>query len=242
MSSLEEEDKKSFLEEDRESFSKYLKEHSFRLIDEKKHDLFVGYLRHDQEPQGQDRNSAKTQKTWILKNFSWSENNACLMNNNGNKVVVIERNIYKVVTSEHLGMDHMREDLFQRISLKYYGVPRDIVRYLVKLCRTCYPRCSDSGQPTIGNDVNGIDGIDNMSQRNAVHVVVEWLKYMKDRDWPETLECSRYRDIISGLYTILKTARPADAYFEGIKAQAEVYSSYTSADLLTMPHDEAGNN
>src|SRR5436190_18680975 len=103
MSSLEE----SFLEADRESFSKYLKKHNFRLIDGKIHDLYIGYLLYDQEPQGQDRNSAKTQKNWILKNFTWNGNDTCLMYNNGSKVDVTESNIYKVVTSEHLEMNHM---------------------------------------------------------------------------------------------------------------------------------------
>jgi hypothetical protein len=59
---------------------------------------------------------------------------------------------------------------------------------------------------------------------------------MKDRDWPKPLECSRYRDILSGLYTILGMARSADEYIGGIGARS---ASSASADLLRLTMKQA---
>ncbi|KAI9854671.1 MAG: hypothetical protein M1813_000918 [Trichoglossum hirsutum] len=69
---------------------------------------------------------------------------------------------------------------------------------------------------------------------------IERLRQMKDRAWPKSLEKSRYRDIISGLCTILETARPATTYSEDIEGRAEFGSApYDSADVLCLTMHQA---
>ncbi|KAI9774486.1 MAG: hypothetical protein M1839_001719 [Geoglossum umbratile] len=69
---------------------------------------------------------------------------------------------------------------------------------------------------------------------------VEWLRQMSDREWPQSLKSSRYKDMIHGLYTILRIARPASAYVPGSEAQAgDCPVSYGSADVLYLTMEQA---
>jgi hypothetical protein len=74
---------------------------------------------------------------------------------------------------------------------------------------------------------------------NETEQWIEWLGRMNDREWPQSLESSRYKDMIRGLYTILRTARPANAYVPGDEAQAGIFASYDSADILCLTMEEA---
>ncbi|KAI9761180.1 MAG: hypothetical protein M1840_002012 [Geoglossum simile] len=69
---------------------------------------------------------------------------------------------------------------------------------------------------------------------------IYWLKDMRDGDWPVSLEHSRYRDIVSGLSTILEVAKPANAYVDGGEAPVGLGSApYSSADLLCLTMQQA---
>ena len=241
----------SFLEEDRESFLKFLSEHRFRhVFSQSKYDLYIRYLKDprqkpigmdEQELKGKARNAANTKKNWILRNYYLNGEN--LMTKEKKKRVVVSNDIYKVITSEHK-LHHRVHNLFDwQIFPMYHGIPRKAVRYLVKLCRKCHPPYSDRGQPEVqttsrqtptisSNSVDELNGVDSESQENSVDDVLEWLQKMNDRDWQGPLECSRYRDIISGLYEIFKKAKPANAHIPGETQSA-------SYDVLYLTMDEA---
>ncbi|KAI9856189.1 MAG: hypothetical protein M1813_009206 [Trichoglossum hirsutum] len=69
---------------------------------------------------------------------------------------------------------------------------------------------------------------------------IYWLEDMNDREWPPSLENSRYKDMINGLYTILRTAEPASMYVADSRAQADICSaSYEIADLLCLTMEQA---
>jgi hypothetical protein len=69
---------------------------------------------------------------------------------------------------------------------------------------------------------------------------IEWLRQMRYRTWPKSLEHSRYKDIVNELHTIFETARPANAYFEEYDGQPAFGSvSYESADILCLSMQQA---
>ncbi|KAI9765522.1 MAG: hypothetical protein M1840_007348 [Geoglossum simile] len=266
----------SFLQEDKEGFAHFLRDFKSRsLVDAKTYDMFVGYLKHNREPEGPDLGAAKSYKTYVLRCFSWDEKKGRVLFRSGSREVVTKESIYKIMTSMHLEADHTgAEALYHLLSARYYGIPREAVRDLVRRCRKCFPRNSDDGlqrrtgersplRETPAINGGGLDGqtdvdpsshsdADSESLGNADHVEsrlpwtsleelrqwIEWLKHMKTRDWPQDLEYSRYRNTISGLCTILETARPADAYVESLGDS--IYSApYDSADLLCLTMQQA---
>ncbi|KAI9775418.1 MAG: hypothetical protein M1839_001113 [Geoglossum umbratile] len=93
-------------------------------------------------------------------------------------------------------------------------------------------------------DSESLGGADHVENRlpwtslEELHQWIEWLNHMKSRDWPQSLEHSRYRHIISGLCTILETARPPDAYVEN-QGDGTYSTSYDSADLLCLTMQQA---
>ncbi|KAH0548045.1 hypothetical protein GP486_008214 [Trichoglossum hirsutum] len=69
---------------------------------------------------------------------------------------------------------------------------------------------------------------------------IYWLEDMNDHEWPPSQENCRYKDMINGLYTILRTAEPANTYVPDRWAQADVCStSYEIADLLRLTMEQA---
>jgi Cupin superfamily protein len=96
---------------------------------------------------------------------------------------------------------------------------------------------SDADSESLGN-ADHVESRLPWTSLDELRQWIEWLQHMKNRDWPQDLEYSRYRSTISGLCTILETARPADAYIESLGDS--VYSApYDSADLLCLTMQQA---
>jgi Cupin superfamily protein len=97
---------------------------------------------------------------------------------------------------------------------------------------TQYPGAYDEGR--------GGSPVQDLPPSKETQRWIDWLKDMRDGNWPRSLEHSRYRDIISGLSTILEAARPAGAYVGGGEAPVGLGSaSYNSADLLCLTMQQA---
>ncbi|KAH0541820.1 hypothetical protein FGG08_003703 [Glutinoglossum americanum] len=94
----------------------------------------------------------------------------------------------------------------------------------------------DAGQDS-GSTGQGSGGHDS-----PILETVEWLKRMRDRNWPQSLKNCWYKDIISRLFVIAETAQSAEAYGAILcltmqQAKAELSGSRGSSKPIKVKRD-----
>jgi hypothetical protein len=81
-------------------------------------------------------------RRYLSQTFSWNGEEGCFKTNtqNRNQKVVVEGDIYNFVVSQHIELAHLHADgLYSRIQDFYYGIPREVIRNLVRRYQKCFP-------------------------------------------------------------------------------------------------------
>ncbi|KAH0565117.1 hypothetical protein GP486_001485 [Trichoglossum hirsutum] len=256
-------------DEHRAAFNAYLRENGTRSFKKDTWNLYVEYLRDGVDPAPKAGSNIPANKYSINKRYYWGGNELIYKAGDKITIRedrIFDTLAFEYARSSCSG----RLNFWKDIQKKYHGITmNDAYRFIddYRKFHTGTPDINDAngedgtistGRPVVGEDTDrqleseGIYHYEGGSEGGSTPGYnpptvfqetqrwIEWLRQMKDRAWPMSIENSRYRDIVSGLYIILEAARPAATYFEGIGGQAEYGSvPYDSADVLCLTMQQA---
>lgn len=253
----------------RAAFNAYLRENGSRNFTRDTWNLYVEYLRDGVDPSPKAGSNIPANKYSINKRYYWGGSELIYKSGDKITIRqdrIFDTLAFEYARSSYTG----RLNFWKEIQQKYHGITMNDTFRFVDDYKKFHSRAATgtsgnrngadseddarSGEqiatsnyelgggqyPETSSEDRGLVGHKPTTTSEETQRWIEWLREMRDDDWPRCIERSHYRDTISGLSTILEVARPASAYVEGGEAPAGLGSaSYDSADLLCLTMQEA---